>query len=97
MDGYDLVQFGIGGVQRFITESSTTADVANSSAIVQDLGSAVARDVQGRLRSPFRVIFPRVHGASTGGVTNKIVFCCPSGTGAELARATQVVVNRMGD
>ncbi|WP_431956894.1 Cas10/Cmr2 second palm domain-containing protein [Nocardia lijiangensis] len=89
MDGFDLVQFGIGGVQRFITESTTTADVANSSAIVQGLGAAVARDVQARLDSPFRVVFPRPEASRVGGVTNKIVFTSPAGAGAELARAAQ--------
>lgn len=87
--GFDLVQFGIGGVQQFISESSTTADVANSSAIVQEFGAAIAGNVQGRLGSGFGVVFPRPAAARIGGVTNKIVFTCAPGSGPELARAAK--------
>jgi len=85
---FDLVLLSLGGVQRFIGESRSTADVAGASQIVQDLAKLAARTVErrlGGLPGPGGLIFPTACDAPS--VTNKIVFLAPVGTGPDIARA----------
>jgi hypothetical protein len=85
---FDLVLLSLGGVQRFIAESRSTADVAGASKIVQHLAKLAARAVERRLISspvPCGLIFPVA--SSTRSVTNKIVFLAEEGAGQALARA----------
>ncbi|MGV9678750.1 hypothetical protein ACWDSJ_26000 [Nocardia sp. NPDC003482] len=94
MDVVDLVQVGIGGVQRFIAESATTADVANSSAIVQRLAAAAAHAVRQGLAGEGGLVFPVVDeaGGVGRGVTSKIVFRAPAGRGVVVAGAAREAV-----
>jgi hypothetical protein len=72
---FDLVLLSLGGVQRFISESRSTADVAGASKIVQKLAKIAAETVQQRLvgsPAPGGLIFPAT--ADVPSVTNKIVF-----------------------
>ncbi|MGH3908616.1 MAG: Cas10/Cmr2 second palm domain-containing protein [Pseudonocardiaceae bacterium] len=85
---FDLVLLSLGGVQRFIGEARSTADVAGASKIVQELARLAAGVVQRRLAgspAPGGLIFPAIADASS--VTNKIVFLAPEGDGPEIARA----------
>ncbi len=93
MDEVDLVAVGIGGVQRFITESASTADVANSSLIVQRLAERGAQWVAERWESPYGLIFPVLDDAS-GGVTSKIVFRAPADEGASAAVEVQEAISQ---
>lgn len=90
---FDLVLLSLGGVQRFIVESRTTADVAGASEIVQGLARRAARVVHDRLvgsAAPCGLIFPVAPDASS--ITNKIAFLAPEGDGPTLARAAIVEV-----
>jgi CRISPR-associated protein Cmr2 len=91
----DLVLLSLGGVQRFIGESRSTADVAGASKIVQDLACLAAHAVQRRLagsHAPCGLIFPVAPDAPS--VTNKIAFLAPEGTGPGIARATVEDISR---
>lgn len=85
---YDLVLLSVGGVQRFISESRSTADVAGASKIVQRQAQRAAQFVQDRLAGspdPCGLIFPAA--AEAVGVTNKIVFLAEAGAGPGIAKA----------
>jgi len=85
----DLVLLSLGGVQRFIVESRSTADVAGASKIVQELAGLAAHAVQRRLvgsPEPCGLIFPATVDAPS--VTNKIAFLAEEGAGPRIARAT---------
>ncbi|MGH4020378.1 MAG: Cas10/Cmr2 second palm domain-containing protein [Pseudonocardiaceae bacterium] len=84
----DLVLLSLGGVQRFIAESRSTADVAGASRIVQSLAKCAATVVDGQLAGaaePCGLIFPATVDALS--VTNKIVFLAPERAGPGIARA----------
>ncbi|MGH3937599.1 MAG: Cas10/Cmr2 second palm domain-containing protein [Pseudonocardiaceae bacterium] len=90
---FDLVLLSLGGVQRFISESRSTADVAGASKVVQQLARTAAETVRQRLAGsalPCGLIFPET--ADAPSVTNKIAFLAEEGTGPELARAAAVEV-----
>lgn len=85
---FDLVLLSLGGVQRFIGEARSTADVAGASEIVQQWAKLAAATVEQRLagqREPCGLIFPAA--TSSHSVSNKIVFLAPAGTGPTVARA----------
>ncbi len=93
----DLVLLSLGGVQRFIGESRSTADVAGASKIVQDLAGLAAHAVQRRLDgspAPCGLIFPVAPDAPS--VTNKIAFLATEGTGPGVARAAVEDISRNG-
>lgn len=75
----DLVVISLSGVQVFITESRTTADVANASDIVGRLASLVAARF-----SDEELVIP--HSARVPDVPNRIVALVAPGTGTERAR-----------
>ena len=92
---FDLVLLSLGGVQRFIGESRSTADVAGASGIVQELARLAAAAVQQRLAgspAPCGLIFPVTADASS--VTNKIAFLAAAGTGPTVARAVAREINQ---
>ncbi|MGH3926177.1 MAG: type III-B CRISPR-associated protein Cas10/Cmr2, partial [Pseudonocardiaceae bacterium] len=63
---FDLVLLSLGGVQRFIAESRSTADVAGASRIVQRLAKRAATVVDGQLAGAAArcgLIFPATAGA----------------------------------
>jgi len=87
----DLVVLALGGVQRFIGESRTTADVAGASEIVQELAryaATVAHERMAGQESPFGLVIPAPPTDPAGHLraTNKIVVLAPSGAGQALAR-----------
>ncbi|MGH3842085.1 MAG: Cas10/Cmr2 second palm domain-containing protein [Pseudonocardiaceae bacterium] len=85
---FDLVLLSLGGVQRFISESRSTADVAGASEIVQKLARIGATAVTDQLvgsPEPCGLIFPAAPGA--GSVTNKIAFLAAAHAGPDIARA----------
>lgn len=101
-DDIDLVEFGIAGVQRFIAESTTTADVANASMIIQQLASSAARIVADMLPNPVDdLIFPYLPVKESKnvveGVSSKIVFKTTAGSGPEVAAAAETAVNEAWD
>ena len=87
-DEVDLVLLSIGGVQQFITESRSTADVAGASGVVQRLAAraaaVVAADPAGDLVFPARPDLP--------GISNRLAFLTPAGTGPRLARSAAAAV-----
>ncbi|MDQ3275927.1 MAG: hypothetical protein M3Q39_13100 [Actinomycetota bacterium] len=86
----DLVLLSLGGVQRFIVESRSTADVAGASKIVQDLAGLAAHAVQRRLvgsPEPCGLIFPAIVDAPS--VTNKRLSCCIRGVGVRVRRSVR--------
>ncbi|MEY9211507.1 hypothetical protein NI17_010060 [Thermobifida halotolerans] len=83
--GKDFVVIGLSGVQRFISEARTTADLANASDIIAKLASvAMGEFTTDELVIPFRL--------EEGSPPNRIVALVPEGTGVQRARAaTQAV------
>jgi len=94
----DLVLFSLGGVQRFLSESRTTADVAGASQIVQELSRRAAEVVGTKLAAepePYGLIVPVLSSGSDTqyGTTNKIAFLAAPGKGAGLAREVAAAVS----
>ena len=90
---FDLVLLSIGGVQRFVSESRSTADVAGASRIIQGLAKRAAGIVQDRLTGSgdlCGLIFPVT--ADAVSVTNKIVFLAEAGHGPGIAAAAAAEV-----
>jgi CRISPR-associated protein Cmr2 len=90
----DLVLVTIGGVQRFVAESRTTAEVAGGSALIQRLAREAGRTVAERLEAlgqDSQLIFPAIatltSPTTSAGITNKIAFIAPDRRGAEVAKA----------
>ena len=99
----DLVVVALGGVQTFIAESRTTADLAAASRIMSGLAAAAARAV---VESGATLVFPE-HVTSEGeaasettiagdsgavGVPNRVVLLAERGTGRRIAeRAAEAV------
>lgn len=84
----DLVIVALGGVQRLLTESRTTADVAGGSEIMQRLSRRAARVVReavGPENPNSGLVFPALDGDS-GAVSNKVVFLAGEGQGPTVAR-----------
>jgi CRISPR-associated protein Cmr2 len=92
----DLVLVALGGVQRFIAESRTTADVAGGSRLMQRLAWQAAQAARRELRGAageFGLIFPGA-GATLAGTTNKIAFLAPEGAGPRVAGVVAGAVTR---
>ncbi|WP_157495474.1 type III-B CRISPR-associated protein Cas10/Cmr2 [Kutzneria sp. 744] len=84
----DLVLIAIGGVQKFIAESRSTADVAGASLTVQELARTVARTVESALGdqpSPAGLVVPEPTAIGTDGVTSRIVFVAEHQQGPPIA------------
>ncbi|MGH3327504.1 MAG: type III-B CRISPR-associated protein Cas10/Cmr2, partial [Streptomycetales bacterium] len=80
----DLVVVALGGVQRFIAESRTTADLAAGSEIVVALACAVADTCEREAN----LVFPGP--GFSGGRTaapNRVVSVAPVGKGVQVAEA----------
>ncbi|WP_431887558.1 Cas10/Cmr2 second palm domain-containing protein [Nocardiopsis alba] len=89
-DPRDLVVVALSGVQRFITESRTTADLRSASQIVAHLAVKAVRHLHDTHKA--RIVFPslsegRVRGADDG-MPNRIVALVPTGQGPNAASAT---------
>ena len=79
--GADLVIVAISGVQRFIAEARSAADLRAGSVLMSELAT-VMRDV---VRAPAEVIIPA---ADTGlGAPNRVAAMVPAGEGPVLAEA----------
>jgi CRISPR-associated protein Cmr2 len=81
----DLVLVSLGGVQRFIAESRTTADLAGGSRLLQWLAwqgaTAAGRELAEAGAGEFGLIFPGPGAATQDGVSNKIALVAPEGSG----------------
>ncbi|REH47348.1 CRISPR-associated protein Cmr2 [Kutzneria buriramensis] len=87
-----MVVLGLSGVQKFIQESRTTADVASASQIIQDLATVAARRA-GELGVD--LIYPVLDDdRPRGGVTSKIAFLADEGAGPGLAKEVADAVHR---
>lgn len=84
----DLVLLALGGVQQFIVESRTTADVASSSVIMQRLAARAARAAVTHGFGQVELVYPVLGQDSQEddqGVTNKIALLAPAGGGPQVA------------
>lgn len=87
----DLVLLSVNGVQRFVAESRKTEDIAGASWAMRDLAVAAADEVRRRQVSwgdPLGLIFPLSTPRGVGrhaGVSNKIVWLAPDGSGPQHA------------
>ena len=90
--GVDLVLLSVGGVQRLISESRSTADVAGASRIVEGLARCAARVVARRIPQTGSrgLVFPQR--VDLDGISNKVVFLTDRGAGASVAREVAVAV-----
>jgi hypothetical protein len=106
----DLVVIALPGVQRFISEARSTADVRAASEIVEALaGSAAAECRAGGGVLVFPSSFadgsepasggdrPERAGAASDGLPNRVVALAPAGGGAEVARRARGGVQRAWD
>jgi hypothetical protein len=100
--GGDLVVLAFPGVQRFIEEARSTADVRAGSEIVAGLASSAARRCA---EAGAELVFPSAEagrvigegGLESGdgvghGMPNRVVFLAPSGTGGQLAASVTFAV-----
>jgi len=78
-DSRDLVVVVLAGVQRFIAESRSTADLHAGSTIISTLAQAMVEQVPEDNR-----VFPA--GASTASTPNRVVAQAPAAAGTTLAR-----------
>ncbi|OLT29292.1 type III-B CRISPR-associated protein Cas10/Cmr2 [Nocardiopsis sp. CNR-923] len=81
-DPRDLVVIALSGVQRYITESRTTADAANASDIMARLATEAAIQLTG---DGAELVIPAR--ADPSAAPNRIVALTAAGNGADLARA----------
>jgi CRISPR-associated protein len=96
-EGGDLVVVALPGVQRFIAEARSTADVSAASEIY----SALAEQVVNVLRSETgaHLVLPADNDSSgvspsgQGGMPNRVVALLPAGTGAPAARRASEAVH----
>jgi CRISPR-associated protein len=96
-EGGDLVVVALPGVQRFIAEARSTADVSAASEIY----SALAEQVVNVLRSETgaQLVLPadsdssNVSPSGQGGMPNRVVALLPAGTGAPAARRASEAVH----
>lgn len=98
MDGRDLVIIALSGVQQFITESRTTADLYSGSEIIATLAREAARLVSpAESSSGSRLVFPAAEtlaAAGSDGMPNRIVALVEAGTGTAVASS---VVGRLNE
>jgi CRISPR-associated protein Cmr2 len=99
----DLVLLAVGGVQPFIAESRKTADAAGASlAVRQVVAAAASRAVAGMADQgePYGLVMPDPGvltdsgGRVPVGISNKIVFLAPVGTGVPLAEGAAEAARR---
>jgi CRISPR-associated protein Cmr2 len=106
----DLVVITLPGVQRFIGEARSTADVRAASEIVGNLASAAAAECQG---AGGELVFPSslADGSDSAlggegplpadaghdGMPNRVVALAPAGGGAEIARRAKAAVQLAWD
>ena len=106
----DLVVITLPGVQRFIGEARSTADVRAASEIVEKLASTAATEcgaAGGELVFPSSLADgsesalggegPASADAGHDGMPNRVVALTPAGGGAEIARRAKVAVQRAWD
>ncbi|MEV4511587.1 type III-B CRISPR-associated protein Cas10/Cmr2 [Dactylosporangium sp. NPDC049525] len=91
----DLVVVTIPGVQRFVGEARSTADVATASRIVSELTGAMLLEVS----APAEVVLPAagrdgIDAVGGTGLPNRVVVLTASGQGRELARRMAERVSR---
>ncbi len=79
----ELVVVGVSGVQRFIGESRSTADLHAGSALVSGLAGAMLDVVPDQSM----LVLPSGSPAGAGSIPNRIVVLAGDGDGAELAEA----------
>jgi hypothetical protein len=79
----ELVMVAISGVQRFIGESRTTADLFAGSALVSELAGAMLEAVP----DPSMLVLPSRKPDNAVGMPNRVVVVADNGTGAGLAVA----------
>lgn len=81
LDGADLVVLTLPGIQRFISESRTTADLVSASTQVAALAGIAAgalRDLGAEVVIPAPTVVGAVQGPDSGGVPNRIVALVPA-------------------
>ncbi|WP_143220458.1 Cas10/Cmr2 second palm domain-containing protein [Actinomadura sp. CNU-125] len=86
----DLIVLALGGVQAFIGESRTTADLAAASGMLSSLAAEAARVVG---KSGGTLVFPE-H-TEEGGKPNRVVALTPRGSGAAVAGRAADAVREM--
>jgi len=92
--GQDLVVVAVPGVQAFIREARSTADVRAASEIV----AAFAKRAAGECQSAGgRLIFPSGVDAGQDGMPNRIVFLAPGGKGADAAARAAAAIKQDWD
>lgn len=89
MDERDLVLLNLSGVQRFITESRTTADLHSGSRIVMSLAGKAAEEFRASPRNELIFPSPSSDGSLVvmDGMSNRVVALVPAGEGASIAAA----------
>lgn len=96
MSERDLVIIALSGVQRYIEESRTTADLHSASQIIAELAAEAVRRLEST--DDVRVVFPaavdgRARGAGDG-MPNRVVALVPEGTGPALAGGVQAHLDK---
>lgn len=90
-DPRDLVVIALAGVQRFITESRTTADLRSASEIVAHLAAEAVRHLESVHNA--RIVFPSPTSEGLRGVDdgmpNRVVALLPPGKGGSAAANTK--------
>lgn len=83
----DLVILALSGVQRFITESRSTADLRSGSEIVAELAELAATCMEDPEDFQAELVFPQMGSSSAreDGMPNRIVALAEEGRGARLA------------
>jgi hypothetical protein len=95
-EGGDLVVVALPGVQRFIAESRSTADVSAASEIYSALAEQAVNMLRGETGA--QLVLPadsdssEVPPAGPGGMPNRVVVLLPPGTGAAAARRASEAV-----
>jgi CRISPR-associated protein len=79
----ELVVVAISGVQRFISESRSTADLFAGSALMSELAAAMLEAVP----DPDMLVLPAKRPDNAAGMPNRVVVLAGAGTGADLAAA----------
>jgi hypothetical protein len=79
----ELVVVAISGVQRFISESRSTADLFAGSALISELAGAMLEAVP----DPDMLVLPATKPDNAAGMPNRVIVLAGAGTGAGLAAA----------
>jgi len=92
--GQDFVVVTIPGVQAFIREARSTADVRAASEIVMVLAKRAAEACQS---AGGELVFPSGTAGGGDGMPNRVVVLAPAGRGADIAVAAVAAVEREWD